>query len=49
MGRVCEKTVRNRSMTEKRPLLVRGNIPIAPLYFAGWINETLRTPFRNRN
>jgi hypothetical protein len=38
MGRVCEKTVRNRSMTEKRPLPVPGNIPIAPLCFAGWIH-----------
>jgi len=49
MGRVCEETVRNRSMTEKRPLSALGIIPIVPLCFVERVNDTLRTPFRNRN
>jgi hypothetical protein len=49
MGRVCEKTVRNRSRNEKRPLSARGIISIAHVSFAEQVDEPLRTPFRNRN
>jgi len=49
MDEVCEKTVRNRSMKEKRPLSARGIISIAHLSFAEQVDEPLRTPFRSRN
>ena len=49
MGRVCEKKVHNRSANEKRPLSIPGTIPTAHSYFARRVNDTLRTPFRNRN
>ena len=49
MDEVCEKTVRNRSMKEKRPLSVPDIIPIDHSCFVDRGDTTLKTPFRNRN